>query len=107
MLARPWLRLCGELPGAQQVGLSTPSRACSCFDSGLRAPGLSWAYRLWFMLPSVQVIVLALLFLSSPSAWSQAPAVDLPETYSKRPANVLLIIADQWNARCVGYGAGG
>ena len=59
------------------------------------------------MLSSVQVFALALLFLSSPSAWSQAPAVDLAETYGKRPANVLLIIADQWNARCVGYGAGG
>lgn len=41
----------------------------------------------------------------SASAWSQASAADLPETYGKGPANVLLTGADQWNSPCVGYGA--
>lgn len=56
---------------------------------------------------SVRGCYLTVLFLSSPLALSQAPSTGLAGLVDGGPPNVLLIIADQWNARCMGYDAGG
>lgn len=50
---------------------------------------------------------LGVLGLSASAVFAQAPGPGSASRHDGDAPNVLLILADQWNARCIGYDAGG